>query len=160
MAPRLDRVWHRIAWSVVAIGLAPVSVVAAFILHFVFVDSCIQGFNARDTSLAGLTFDFASYQCGFFGAVEYQAFSISRGPGLIDWFGKARILEYQGTANEPPVVSLVDQHTIRISVAGVEVMGFAMEKWQDLNIVYDIRRLDRKRYEFRPWTPPGADTVR
>jgi hypothetical protein len=96
----------------------------------------------RDSHVPGLEFKMSGSECGAFGAVKFQTISVSHGSGLLGWLGRTDIIRDQGNPEVRPIMTSMDPHTVRISIAHIERVLFAKHQWRDVTLLYDIDRID------------------
>jgi hypothetical protein len=163
MRSLIDRLTGVFTWlllSVLTLGLALVVIPTAYLILPViwgalglpdlpfklpFPGACISETFGKASNIAGADFEFVDTDCDLIAKDEAITISVSRGPGLLDWFGKTEIFKYDGIPEIKPVVTAVDRHTVRISVEAVSSVHFAKKRWEDLTIVYDIGSIEYPR---------------
>ena len=109
----------------------------AFLFFYILAGNCVTEPMSRNTDLPGLVFEVTEKQCGLYGAVHFMTISVSRGPGILNWFEKTNIAEYQGEPEEPISVLRTDENKVRISVRATNLVN-QVDRWQNFTFEYEI----------------------
>lgn len=115
-------------WPFLAIGL-----------YFFMASTCSTEMIARYMNVPNLMVEDGLARCGFLGRAEFRTISVSRGPGLLNWFGKEEIAMFSSSSDPkvPIEVIAVDKHTVRLILPEVDQMIFRDDRWGDITIIYD-----------------------
>lgn len=106
-----------------------------------FPGACVSETLSETSTPAGLDFKFIYTNCDLLAKQESLSISISQGTGLLGWFGEREVIKYFGP-EVLPTVTVIDPHTVLISITSVESIIFARDRWRDIAIRYDIGHIN------------------
>jgi len=100
--------------------------------------ACTSQTFGKVSTAEGLDFEFVDTICHLLTVDETITISISRESGLPSWFNKTEIFVYDGVPERTPTITMVDRHTVRISVEAVSSIVSAKDRWEDITILHNI----------------------
>ena len=96
--------------------------------------ACVTEARGKITGISGFDFELSETACDILAKDDAITVFISR-PGSAN---KAAVFKYDPGTDELPVMTLVDQHTVLISLRSVSSIFFRKYSWEDLAITYNI----------------------
>ncbi len=128
--------------SVLTVPLVVISLVIYLVLTGIGLDpltACITKVHMRLSDLAGFDFEISDTDCDEIAKEEWISVFASKA-GQAD---KTLVFEYDPGGGDPfPVITLVDRHSVRISVPWISSIRFRRDSLKGLSVVYKINKVD------------------